>query len=165
MENTPFQAYKAITRNQIRGIIQNTRGMTATELKANLHCRKCEIISARPIGEKCTALVTLQERSLPFKIGQKSFTIPVFPFKPTVNACQTCHKLGHGKEQCPNADNPRSPKCGGKQHDSSGECPNITPKCRNCGKCGGSHLATDRNCPKSVEINKKINHAEIASPR
>ncbi|KAH9360534.1 hypothetical protein HPB48_022332 [Haemaphysalis longicornis] len=129
---TQFQAYEAITRNQIRGIIHNAGGMTATELKANLHCRKCEIISARPIGEKGTALVTFQGRSLPFKIGLKSFTIRVFPFKPAVYACQTCHKLGHGKEQCPNADKPRCPKCGGKERDSSGEFPNNTPKCRNC---------------------------------
>ncbi|KAH9364514.1 hypothetical protein HPB48_021817 [Haemaphysalis longicornis] len=150
---TQFQAYEAITRNQMRGIIHNTGGMTATELKENLHWRKCEIISARPIGEKFTAPVTFQGRSLPFKIGLKSFTIRVFHFKPTVYACQTSHKLGHGKEQCPNVDKPRCQKCRGKQLDSSGECPNNTPKCRNCG-C--SHLATARNCPKRVEINKKL---------
>ncbi|KAH9364516.1 hypothetical protein HPB48_021879 [Haemaphysalis longicornis] len=152
-EPTQFQAYEAITRNQIRGIIHNAGGMTATELKENLHCRKCEIMSARPIGEKFPALVAFRGRSLLFKIGLKSFTIRVFPFEPTVYACQTCHKLGHGKEHFPNADKPRYPNCRGKQNASSGECPNNTPKCRNC---GGSHLATARNCPKRVEINKKL---------
>ncbi|XP_072140785.1 uncharacterized protein [Dermacentor andersoni] len=56
-------------------------GMTAEQLMMNLHCRKCDIISARPIGEKGTAVVTFKGTSLPYKIGLKSFTIRVYPFK------------------------------------------------------------------------------------
>ncbi|KAG0428528.1 hypothetical protein HPB47_024508 [Ixodes persulcatus] len=47
----PFQAYETIRHGQIRGIIRNAGGMLATELMQNLHCRKCEILSARPLGE------------------------------------------------------------------------------------------------------------------
>ncbi|KAG0430751.1 hypothetical protein HPB47_022414 [Ixodes persulcatus] len=47
----PFQAYETIRHGQIRGIIRNAGGMLATERMQNLHCRKCEILSARPLGE------------------------------------------------------------------------------------------------------------------
>ncbi|KAH9373677.1 hypothetical protein HPB48_018678 [Haemaphysalis longicornis] len=39
---TPFQAYEAITRNQMRGIIHNAGGMAATELKAKLRCESAK---------------------------------------------------------------------------------------------------------------------------
>ncbi|KAG0422981.1 hypothetical protein HPB47_001267 [Ixodes persulcatus] len=106
----PFQAYETIRHGQIRGIIRNAGGMLATELMQNLHCRKCEILSARPLGDNGTALITFRSNSLPYRIGLRSFTVPVFPFKAKILVCDTCHKMGHRKEQCPNQSSPsRSP--------------------------------------------------------
>lgn len=152
-ESTRFQAYEALQRDQIRGVIHNAGGMTSEQLMMNLHCRACEIISARPIGARGTAVVTFKGTRLPYKIGLKSFTIRVYPFKSQVYACETCHKLGHGKQQCPNFKNPRCAVCGRKQHDSDEACPNKVPKCRNC---GGQHLATTRDCPERVKINQQL---------
>ncbi|KAH6927063.1 hypothetical protein HPB50_026628 [Hyalomma asiaticum] len=152
-ESTRFQAYEALQRDQIRGVIHNAGGMASEQLMMNLHCRACEIISARPIGARGTAVVTFKGTRLPYKIGLKSFTIRVYPFKSQVYACETCHKLGHGKQQCPNFKNPRCSVCGRKQHDSDEACPNKVPKCRNC---GGQHLATTRDCPERVKINQQL---------
>ncbi|KAG0423837.1 hypothetical protein HPB47_000399 [Ixodes persulcatus] len=106
----PFQAYETIRHGQIRGIIRNAGGMLATELMQNLHCRKFEILSARPLGDNDTALITFRGNSLPYRIGLRSFTVPVFPFKAKILVCDTCHKMGHRKEQCPNQSSPsRSP--------------------------------------------------------
>ncbi|KAH9376264.1 hypothetical protein HPB48_004467 [Haemaphysalis longicornis] len=128
--------------------------MTSEQLMENLHCRKCEIVSARPLGNKGTAVVTFQSNSLPYRIGLRSFTVRVLPYKARVCTCETCHKLGHRKEQCPNHDKPRCSTCGGGQHGEDSSCPKEALKCRNC---GGAHLATAKNCPKRVEINKQIN--------
>ncbi|KAH6936013.1 hypothetical protein HPB50_012386 [Hyalomma asiaticum] len=123
-ESTRFQAYEALQRDQIRGVIHSAGGMTSEQLMMNLHCRACEIISARPIGARGTAVVTFKGTRLPYKIGLKSFTIRVYPFKSQVYVCETCHKLGHGKQQCPNFKNPRCSVCGRKHHDSDEACPN-----------------------------------------
>ncbi|KAH6945930.1 hypothetical protein HPB50_010750 [Hyalomma asiaticum] len=48
-KSTRFQAYEALQRDQIRGVIHNAGGMTSEQLMMNLHCRACDIISARPI--------------------------------------------------------------------------------------------------------------------
>lgn len=152
-QTIPFQAYEAIRHGQIRGIIRNAGGMLATELMQNLHCRKCEILSARPLGDNGTALITFRGNSLPYRIGLRSFTVPVFPFKAKILVCDTCHKMGHRKEQCPNQSSPRCPSCGSKKHENDITCPNNTPKCRNC---GGPHLATAKDCPKRVQLNQEI---------
>ncbi|KAG0437397.1 hypothetical protein HPB47_017462 [Ixodes persulcatus] len=102
----PFQAYETIRHGQIRGIIRHAGGMLATELMQNLHCRKCEILSARPLGDNGTALITFLGNSLPYRLGLRSLTVPVFPFKAKILVCDTCNKMGHRKEQCPNQSSP-----------------------------------------------------------
>ncbi|KAH9366947.1 hypothetical protein HPB48_002462 [Haemaphysalis longicornis] len=147
---TQFQAYEAIARNHIRGIIYNAGGMTATELKANLHCRKCEIISARLIGEKGTALVTTEPS---FQDRTQIVCESSFPFQGSSQCLSELSQVGTLERTMSQCKQTALSERGGKQQDSSGECPKNTPKCRNC---GGSHLATARNCPKRVEINKKL---------
>ncbi|KAH9367590.1 hypothetical protein HPB48_009962 [Haemaphysalis longicornis] len=153
-KSTAFQAYEAIHKGQIRGIIRNAGGMTSEPLMENLHCRKCDILSARPLGNKGTAVVAFQSNSLPYRIGLRSFTVGYFWYKARVCTCETCHKLGHRKEQCPNHDKPRCSTCGGGQHEEGSSCPKQALKWRDC---GGAHLATAKNCRKRVEINKQIN--------
>ncbi|KAH9361561.1 hypothetical protein HPB48_001438 [Haemaphysalis longicornis] len=60
-----FQAYEAIHKGQICGIIRNAGGMTSEQLMENLHCRKCDIVSTRPLGNKGTTVVPVQSKSLP----------------------------------------------------------------------------------------------------
>ncbi|KAH6943328.1 hypothetical protein HPB50_019981 [Hyalomma asiaticum] len=129
-KDVPFQAYEAVGQNQIRGIIRNAGDMTSEELMNSLHCRKCKILQARPLGDKGTAMVTFE-----------------------VAVCNICRKIGHHKEQCPNTSAARCPTCGLRQHEEGTECLNAEPKCRSC---GGSHLATATKCPKRREVNKKI---------
>ncbi|KAL1482766.1 hypothetical protein MTO96_033566 [Rhipicephalus appendiculatus] len=152
-ENVPFHAYEAVSQDQIRGIIRNAGDMTSEELMKSLHCRKCKILQARPLGDKGTAMVTFEGNSLPYKVGLRSFTIRVFPYRARVSVCDICHKIGHHKEQCPNTMAARCSTCGLRQHEEGTHCPNAEPKCRSC---GGSHLATATNCPKRREVNKKI---------
>ncbi|KAL1436743.1 hypothetical protein MTO96_049386 [Rhipicephalus appendiculatus] len=152
-ENVPFPAYEAVSQDQIRGIIRNAGDMTSEELMKSLHCRKCKILQARPLGDKGTAMVTFEGNSLPYKVGLRSFTIRVFPYRARVSVCDICHKIGHHKEQCPNTMAARCSTCGLRQHEEGTHCPNAEPKCRSC---GGSHLATATNCPKRREVNKKI---------
>lgn len=152
-KEAPFQAYEATGEGQIRGIIQNAGGLTQEQLMASLHCRKCRILNARPLGDNGTALVTFESTRLPYRIGLRSFTVRVLPYKPKVAVCTTCHRMGHVKERCPNTDNARCSICGLKKHDGDASCPNATPKCRNC---GGPHLATDKGCLKRTQLNKKI---------
>ncbi|KAH6943399.1 hypothetical protein HPB50_020896 [Hyalomma asiaticum] len=144
-KDVPFQAYEAVSPNQIRGIIRNAGDMTSEELMSSLHCRKCKILQARPLGDKGTAMVTFEGNSLPYKAGLRSFTIRVFPYRVRVAVCDICHKIGHHKEQCPNTVAARCPTCGFRQHEEGTQCPNAEPKCRSC---GGAHLATATNCPK-----------------
>ncbi|KAH6937919.1 hypothetical protein HPB50_005243 [Hyalomma asiaticum] len=127
--------------------------MTSEELMNSLHCHKCKILQARPLGDKGTAMVILEGNSLPYKVGLRSFTIRVFPYRVRVAICDICHKIGHHKEQCPNTLAARCPTCGLRQHEEGTQCPNAEPKCRSC---GGSHLATATNCPKRRQVNKKI---------
>ncbi|KAH6928516.1 hypothetical protein HPB50_016853 [Hyalomma asiaticum] len=152
-KDVPFQAYEAVSQNQIRGIIRNAGDMTSEELMNSLHCRKCKILQARPLGDKGTAMVTFEGNSLPYKVGLRSFTIRVFPYRVRVAVCDICHKIGHHKEQCPNTSAARCPTCGLRQHEEGTQCPNAEPKCRSC---SGSHLATATNCPKRRQVNKKI---------
>ncbi|KAG0440909.1 hypothetical protein HPB47_016116 [Ixodes persulcatus] len=98
-------------------------------------------------------LSRLTSTRLPYRIGLRSFTVRVLPYKPKVAVCTTCHRMGHVKERCPNTDNARCSICGLKKHDGDASCPNATPKCRNC---GGPHLATDKGCLKRTQLNKKI---------
>ncbi|KAH6921960.1 hypothetical protein HPB50_006908 [Hyalomma asiaticum] len=56
-ESTQFQAYEALRRDKIRGVIHNSGGMTSEQLMMNMNCRACETISARPIGARATAVV------------------------------------------------------------------------------------------------------------
>ncbi|KAH7961963.1 hypothetical protein HPB52_013752 [Rhipicephalus sanguineus] len=152
-KNVPFHAYEAVSQDQIRDIIRNAGDMTSEQLMKSLHCRKCKILQARPIGHKGTAMVIFEGNSLPYKVGLRSFTIRVFPYRARVSVCDICHKIGHHKEQCPNTMTARCSTCGLRQHEEGTHCPNAEPKCRSC---GGSHLATATNCPKRREINKKI---------
>ncbi|KAH8029395.1 hypothetical protein HPB51_005788 [Rhipicephalus microplus] len=152
-KEVPFQAYEAVNRDQIRGIIRNAGDMTSEELMNSLHCRKCKILQARPLGDKGTAMVTFEGNSLPYKVGLRSFTIRVFPYRARVTVCDICHKIGHRKEQCPNISAARCSTCGLRQHEEGTQCPNTEQKCRSC---GGSHLATATNCPKRREVKKKI---------
>ncbi|KAG0430883.1 hypothetical protein HPB47_022292 [Ixodes persulcatus] len=152
-KEAPFQAYEATGEGQIRGIIQNAGCLTQEQLMASLHCRKCRILNARPLGDNGTALVTFESTRLPYRIGLRSFTVRVLPYKPKVAVRTTCHRMGHVKERCPNTDNARCSICGLKKHDGDASCPNATPKCRNC---GGPHLATDKGCLKRTQLNKKI---------
>ncbi|KAH8035118.1 hypothetical protein HPB51_004359 [Rhipicephalus microplus] len=41
--------------------------MTSEELMNSLHCRKCKILQARPLGDKGTAMVMLRGNSLPYQ--------------------------------------------------------------------------------------------------
>ncbi|KAH6926671.1 hypothetical protein HPB50_021186 [Hyalomma asiaticum] len=109
--------------------------------------------AARPLGDKGTAMVTFEGNSLPYKVGLRSFTIRVFPYRVRVALCDICHKIGHHKEQWPNTSAARCPTCGLRQHEEGTQCPNAEPKCRSC---GGSHFATATNCPKRRQVNKKI---------
>ncbi|KAH6932149.1 hypothetical protein HPB50_003052 [Hyalomma asiaticum] len=152
-KDVPFQAYEAVSQNQIRGIIRNSGDMTSEELMNSLHCRKCKILQTRPLGDKGTAMVTFEGNSLPYKVGLRSFTIRIFPYRVRVAVCDICHKIGNHKEQCPNTSAARCPTCGLRQHEEGTQCPNAEPKC--C-SCGGSHLATATNCPKRRQVNKKI---------
>ncbi|KAH9383182.1 hypothetical protein HPB48_024008 [Haemaphysalis longicornis] len=151
-KDVPFQAYEAVGRNQIRCIIRNTGDMTSEELMNSLHCRKCKILKARPLGDKDTVMATFEGKSLPYKVGLGSFTIRVFPYRARVAVCDICHKIGHYKEQCPNTLAARCPQCGLRQYEEGTQCPGTEPKCRSC---GGSHLATATNCPKR-QLNQKI---------
>ncbi|KAH6945482.1 hypothetical protein HPB50_008721 [Hyalomma asiaticum] len=152
-KDVPFQAYEAVSQNQIRGIIRNAGDMTSEELMNSLHWRMCKILQARPLGDKGTAMVTFEGNSLPYKVGLRSFTIRVFPHRVRVAVCDICHKIRYHKEQCPNTLAARCPTCGLRQHEEGTQCPNAEPKCRSC---GGSHLATATNCPKRKQVNKKI---------
>ncbi|KAH6926469.1 hypothetical protein HPB50_018729 [Hyalomma asiaticum] len=67
-KDVPFHAYEAVSQNQIRGIIRNAGDMTSEELMSSLHCRKCKILQARPVGDKGTAMVTFEGNSLPYKV-------------------------------------------------------------------------------------------------
>ncbi|KAH6920427.1 hypothetical protein HPB50_028585 [Hyalomma asiaticum] len=97
-KNVPFQAYEAVSQNQIRGIIRNAGDMNSEQLMSSLHCRKCKILQARPLGDKGTAMVAFEGNSLPYKVGLRSFTIRVFPYRVRVAVCDICHKIGHHKE-------------------------------------------------------------------
>ncbi|KAH9374857.1 hypothetical protein HPB48_020677 [Haemaphysalis longicornis] len=77
-KDVSFQAYQAVGRNQITGIIRNVEDMTSDELINSLHCRKCKILQARPLGDKGTVMVTFEGKSLPYKVGLGSFTIRFF---------------------------------------------------------------------------------------
>lgn len=45
---TRFEAFEVIQKDQIRGVIRNAGGMTAEQHMMNLHCRKWDIVYARP---------------------------------------------------------------------------------------------------------------------
>ncbi|KAH8033578.1 hypothetical protein HPB51_014358 [Rhipicephalus microplus] len=68
-KEVPFQAYEAVNRDQIRGIIRNAGDMTSEELMNSLHCRKCKILQARPLGDKGTAMVTLKVTAYPIRLA------------------------------------------------------------------------------------------------
>ncbi|KAG0439900.1 hypothetical protein HPB47_016473 [Ixodes persulcatus] len=107
-KEAPFQAYQATGEGQIRGIIQNAGGLTQEQLMASLHCSKCRILNARPLGDNGSAFFTFESTRLPYRIGLRSLTVRVLPYKPKVAVCTTCHRMGHVKERCPNTNNARS---------------------------------------------------------
>ncbi|CAN8006731.1 unnamed protein product, partial [Ixodes pacificus] len=160
-KQVPVQAYEAIRRGQTRGFIKNAGGMDSAQLLQHLHCRKCTILQARPLGTSGSALITFEGTSLPFRVGLGSFTVRVYPFHRQTHVCDTCHCIGHRSTQCPNSDKARCATCGAPKHGTD-QCSSAQPKCRNCGK---THLATARSCPKRKEIQRMMAQRDRGVPQ
>ncbi|KAG0412087.1 hypothetical protein HPB47_010784 [Ixodes persulcatus] len=160
-KQVPVQAYEAIRRGQTRGFIKNAGGMDSAQLLQHLHCRKCTILQARPLGTSGSALITFEGTSLPFRVGLASFTVRVYPFHRQTHVCDTCHCIGHRSTQCPNSDKARCATCGAPKHGID-QCSSAQPKCRNC---GGTHLATARSCPKKKEIQRMMAQRDRGAPQ
>ncbi|CAN8017538.1 unnamed protein product, partial [Ixodes persulcatus] len=160
-KQVPVQAYEAIRRGQTRGFIKNAGGMDSAQLLQHLHCRKCTILQARPLGTSGSALITFEGTSLPFRVGLGSFTVRVYPFHRQTHVCDTCHCIGHRSTQCPNSDKARCATCGAPKHGTD-QCSSAQPKCRNC---GGTHLATARSCPKRKEIQRMMAQRDRGAPQ
>ncbi|KAG0434506.1 hypothetical protein HPB47_019061 [Ixodes persulcatus] len=160
-KQVPVQAYEAIRRGQTRGFIKNAGGMDSAQLLQHLHCRKCTILQARPLGTSGSALITFEGTSLPFRVGLGSFAVRVYPFHRQTHVCDTCHCIGHRSTQCPNSGKARCATCGAPKHGTD-QCSSAQPKCRNC---GGTHLATARSCPKRKEIQRMMAQRDRGAPQ
>ncbi|KAG0445085.1 hypothetical protein HPB47_023981 [Ixodes persulcatus] len=160
-KQVPVQAYEFIRRGQTRGFIKNAGGMDSAQLLQHLHCRKCTILKAQPLGTSGSALITFEGTSLPFRVGLGSFKVRVYTFHRKTHVCDTCHCIGHRSTQCPNSDKARCATCAAPKHGTD-QCSSAQPKCRNC---GGTHLATSRSCPKRKEIQRMMAQRDRGAPQ
>lgn len=138
-------AYQALGSNQSRGVIYLRNEVTeedAKELKEDIRCRSHDIVMARPMGKRGTAiLVTFEGKIPPRRVYYGYESYAVAPYNPRPVICIRCQRLGHKSDACPNE--PRCDGCG-EIHPTMDECTTM-PKCINC---GGPHVALCPNCPK-----------------
>ncbi|KAH8029243.1 hypothetical protein HPB51_024288 [Rhipicephalus microplus] len=89
------------------------------------------IIDARPFGKKRSLLITLATGPLPKAIRFWAGIHTCFPYRPKVEACYNCRRIGHRQDVCPAPASGRCHNCG-DQHVPT-EPPTCPPKCIVCG--------------------------------
>ncbi|KAG0436526.1 hypothetical protein HPB47_017897 [Ixodes persulcatus] len=145
-EANTFQPYKALTRNQCRGVI-HLRGqdnqVTPEQLQVDIVCRTQKVVAARPLGKKGNViLITFEGKTRPKRVCYMHEVLAVDEYRPRPLVCFRCHAIGHKMDVCPR-ENARCGTCG-SEHDGMEEC-TKTPRCTNC---DGGHVATSNDCPK-----------------
>ncbi|KAG0421440.1 hypothetical protein HPB47_002666 [Ixodes persulcatus] len=145
-EANTFQPYKALTRNQCRGVI-HLRGqdnqVTPEQLQVDIVCRTQKVVAARPLGKKGNViLITFEGKTRPKRVCYMHEVLTVDEYRPRPLVCFRCHAIGHKMDVCPR-ENARCGTCG-SEHDGMEEC-TKTPRCTNC---DGGHVATSNDCPK-----------------
>ncbi|KAG0413695.1 hypothetical protein HPB47_009168 [Ixodes persulcatus] len=142
-----IRPYKAIERDQIRGIIYlpgDNRDKTPETLMQDMKCKTSRIVNARLIGKsKNVVLVTFESKKLPKTVIFSNAILGVKEYLPRPIVCFKCHGLGHKTDVCPR----KVQRCGhcGQLHDEDMENCHREPRCHNC---EGKHVATSNACPK-----------------
>lgn len=142
-----IRPYKAIGRDQIRGIIYlpgDNRDETPETLMQDMKCKTSRIVNARLIGKsKNVVLVTFESKKLPKTVIFSNAILGVKEYLPRPIVCFKCHGLGHKTDVCPR----KVQRCGhcGQLHDEEMENCHREPRCHNC---EGKHVATSNACPK-----------------
>ncbi|KAM7315765.1 hypothetical protein ISCGN_005548 [Ixodes scapularis] len=158
----PIQAYKPVGDNQIRSVIYGIdQGEDNVSLMAGLETEGSVIVAARPMSRGGnTALITFQGTHLPRHVWYRRSVLQVHPYRARAVTCSNCHKIGHKPDICPE---PQVCSTCGKPHEETMDdqgnatCPSPIPFCQMCRKNG--HLATDKYCPRRLDIVRKIREA------
>ncbi|KAG0413858.1 hypothetical protein HPB47_009000 [Ixodes persulcatus] len=153
------QAYEAIGDCQNRGVIYMIdKAEDNASLLAGLQSNGPAVLAARPMSSGSrTGLITFQGPHLPRTVWYRRNVLQVYPYRPRAVTCSNCHKIGHRQDICPE---PQVCSTCGKPHeetmDDQGQvtCPSPIPFCQMCRKNG--HLATDKYCPKRIDIVRRI---------
>ncbi|KAG0445700.1 hypothetical protein HPB47_018709 [Ixodes persulcatus] len=142
-----IRPYKAIGRDQIRGIIYlpgDNRDETPETLMQDMKCKTSRIVNARLIGKsKNVVLVTFESKKLPKTVIFSNAILGMKENLPRPIVCFKCYGLGHKTDVCPR----KAQRCGhcGQLHDEEMENCHREPRCHNC---EGKHVATSNACPK-----------------
>ncbi|KAG0442308.1 hypothetical protein HPB47_015739 [Ixodes persulcatus] len=143
--------YKLHTEGISRGVIHGCKPNESSEkLLSALHADGVDILSARPMGSRGTALIIFASPRPPSEVTY-------WPFPRRV---ERCHKPGHKAAVCP-AEKPVCANCGKQQDQAPEQCPHADEKfCVRCNDSG--HVATDASSPARAQFAQKVKEREEA---
>ncbi|KAG0413452.1 hypothetical protein HPB47_009399 [Ixodes persulcatus] len=143
--------YQLPTEGISRGVIHGCKPNESPEkLLSALHADGVDILSARPMGSRGTALIIFASPRPPSKVTY-------WPFPRRV---ERCHKPGHKAAVCP-AEKPVCANCGKQQDQAPEQCPHADENfCVRCNDSG--HVATDASSPARAQFGQKVKEREDA---
>ncbi|KAH6929866.1 hypothetical protein HPB50_006429 [Hyalomma asiaticum] len=143
-----IQAYIAPPDRAIQGIIYRAHnGESPQEILRELRRSNplVPIVQARDMGRTSkSVLIHFMSDRLPESVKFFGSVFAIYPFRPKVEACTNCRRIGHRRDVCPEPTRSHCPDCG-QQHPVDHQC---SPTCI---VCGGDHRTGDRLCRRKYQ--------------
>ncbi|KAH6931131.1 hypothetical protein HPB50_022275 [Hyalomma asiaticum] len=143
-----IQAYIAPPDRAIQGIIYRAYNRESPqEILRELRWSNplVAIVQARDMGRTSkSVLIHFMSDRLPESVKFFGSVFAVYPFRPKVEACTNCRRIGHPRDVCPEPTRSHCPDCG-QQHPVDHQC---SPTCI---VCGGDHRTGDRLCRRKYQ--------------